>query len=752
MVTKVSPTRYLYNSTHNLYAVLVQRTATSYYYVSANAQASILPPPYSHRYGQEWSTLQQAIDNIPAGFQIITAPESCNLSIQSAVTIFGSIYLSVYGSPAEATSWTLQISSDGTTWSEATTVTELLQNGSSGIQGNADAEGEITYEVFASGNYFFRVLSGGCISNVIARSLTIFGDTGGGGGETTNAFTTVTLASDFDIDTQGFPYVSFHDSSGVAGKDRAAMQNVVALQGFDYMTIKGRYETLTSPQGITRPVLVQWTQKTVNTASSLNNLIQEGPQTYYFRPPGYIPDYSYNMYDFHLKFPNFTAPQGKLISIQPVPFSDSEQALMIQKGATHVRRGVPDANRVYFFGDAWLSFINDVNNQLLPLPPAYTPPESERQNFYEMLNPYQMAAHLRDTLAANGIAGYGYIFWNYERVLDWDDRIGTWGIVQPRAEDVGKPKRQIFFEEFARLKVQTLLFIPWTKKPIILDPSWLNQNTKAAWDAVYSGTATTYAQLDQVYVSNNLVPRTFPNGVSSVVSMDGYHVGFYQIGHIKYLEFLYKHIMEAYMNKRMAAPGKKVIGTLWMDFETLPDNDVWSQVVAVSRYNETLNIAMKPVASYFYMQSYAAWLTALADGFDIWEYREFKEDKATWDRLKDPNLEFQAPQFPYNSMKGIDWAMSAVWALKQNDDILTAATGWVFPIDPWTAAGGLSGAGSKAPLVAYKLNNQGTVALVLALDIYNEDMGLKEVSVIINGVARMVKIHHKFTSIVRITL
>jgi len=747
MVTKVSPTRLVYNSAQNIYAVLVQRTASSFYYVTANGGGNILPPPYSHRYGAEYSTLQQGLDNIPSGFAIVTPPEACNLSIGVAVTIFLGIHISVYGSPTGASSWTLQLSTNGTTFTNVKTVTQLLPNGSSGVQGDTTADGEIEYSVAATGTYYFRVTSSNCTSNIVSRALVSFEDSQT---PVSQGFA-LTVTSLFDLGV-GAPFQSFTDSWGVAGKTQAEMQNVSALQGFDYLPMTGRFEVSTEGGGISREVFRSWIQKSISFPSTLNNVVQEGNKTYYFRPPTYTADPSYNMYDFHKKFPAFTPPTGKIVAIQPAPFSDTEQAQMISRGVTHVRRGVPEANRVFFWGDEWLNDVKDVNGQSIFLPPAYQEPESARQNFYNILDPYQMAAQLYAQFQLNNLLGYGYIFWNYERVATWDDRVGTWGNVQPRSGDTGKPKRLIFFEEFARLKPSTLKFVAWTKKPVIIDAAWQQQNLKIAWDAVYNGTATTYAQLDSVYAANNLTPRAFQNGVSGVSPMDFYHTGFYQAGHKIYVEFLYKHIMETYINKRLQGAGKKSIGTLWIDNETLASNDVLTETKAITHFGETLNLNIKPVASYSYMQSFAAWMTAIGDGVDVWEYREFLEDKATWDKLKNPSNEFQPPQFPYTSAKGVDWVMSAIWSLAQNDDILTAATPWVFPVDPFTAAGGVIGAGAKAPLVAWKLNAAGNVALVLAMNAYNDNMGLQDVSVIINGTAHAVKIHYKFTSIVRINL
>jgi len=90
--------------------------------------------------------------------------------------------------------------------------------------------------------------------------------------------------------------------------------------------------------------------------------------------------------------------------------------------------------------------------------------------------------------------------------------------------------------------------------------------------------------------------------------------------------------------------------------------------------------------------------------------------------------------------------MSAVYSLSLNKDILESPTEWQFPVNPWTAAN------NQSALVAWKLNSSGTAALVLAMNAYNDDMGIKTVSVIIGGVARTIKIHGKFTSIVRIVL
>ena len=96
--------------------------------------------------------------------------------------------------------------------------------------------------------------------------------------------------------------------------------------------------------------------------------------------------------------------------------------------------------------------------------------------------------------------------------------------------------------------------------------------------------------------------------------------------------------------------------------------------------------------------------------------------------------------------------MSSVYSLKQNEDILLANTNWVFPVSPWLAAGGFFHASTKQPLVAYKLSSSGTEALVLAVDVYNEDMLPKTINVTINGQNQQIKIIYKFTSIVRVQL
>lgn len=518
--------------------------------------------------------------------------------------------------------------------------------------------------------------------------------------------------------------------------------------GFDYYSMSGtRVPYESSRFGL----LVNWTQKLVAIQGSENNIVKEGNKTYYFRPPNYQTNTSYNMYDFHLTFPEFTPIQGKLVSIQPVPFQEELQAEMIKRGVTHVRRGVPNSNRIVFFMDDWLNDVRDVNGNTMYLPPAYQGLESDRQYFYEMLDPYQMAQQLYAQFKLNNLLEIGLVFWNYERINSWGDSIGTWGNVQPRPEDIGKPKKQIFFEQFSLLKPSNNLFVAWAHKPIVLTPGWGNENYQVAWDAVYNKTVTTPQQLDSVYAANNLTPRTFPNGVNSFSAMDIFHVGFYQVGIKEYQEFLYKHIFEAYFNKKMY-PNKKVVGTLWTDNETLVTTDVNVQTNPLTYYGLTKNVSTKPAASFTYMQSFAAWMTAIADGFDIWEYREFLENQSTWERIDQPQFDYQPPHYPYKSFKGVDWAMSSVYSLKQNEDILLANTEWVFPISPWVAAGGFFHASTKHPLIAYKLSSNGTEALVLAVDSFNEDMVPKSLNVSINGQNQEIKIIYKFTSIVRIQL
>lgn len=600
----------------------------------------------------------------------------------------------------------------------------------------------ITFLGIEAGNYTFEIEGQNCTSPVSSASFTIAASTTEAPVGSQGFSTTIT--SEFDQGVNS-PFVSFFDSWGVAGKVRSAVQNAVALLGFDYLALTGRSDFTQSGN----KVFVNWLQKLVSFPSSVNNVVQDGNKTYYFRPPGYTTNPSINMYDFHIRFPLFSPPTGKIIAIQAVPFSQSEQAQMIQRGVTHVRDGVPNANKIKFWMDDWLNDVKDVNGQSIFLPPAYQGLESDRANFYEMLDPYQMATQLYAQFQLNNLLDTGYIFWNYERVNTWDDRIGTWGAVQPRTEDVGKAKKRIFFEEFARLKSPSSKFVAWTQRPIKVNPDWLSQSSNLAWDAVYNGTVTTLSQLDQIYATNNLSPRTFVNGDSSVAAMDIYHVGFYQIGVMDNIDFMYKHVHEAFLNKKLSAPGKKTIGTLWIDNETLEgENDVTLTTITLNKYGETQQVPIKPVASISYMQTFATWMTAIADGFDVWEDRQFEESQNAWNRLKDPALRFQPPQYPTTTMKGIEWVMSSVWSLRQNDDILTANTQWTFPQSPYAIAK----ATTKTPLVAWKLNATGTRALVLVVDVYNDDLGLKSVGVNINGTVHQIVYHHKITSIVRITL
>lgn len=743
MVQKVSPTVYLYNSTHNLYAVLVQRVSSAgnrFFFVSANAQAGILPSPYAHRYGAEYTTAALAQANIPAGFTVIPAPGACELNIRVVSAIFEGITLAVFKSPANTAEWVLEYSTNGSDFVVAKKVVSLNANSAGGF---SSADGEIFYQVPVSSIYQFRVLASQCVSNKIEQKMVTFADAQANELQPATEFTTLST-NQFDI-TGNPDHDYFFDSWGNNEKTRSQILNAQILKGFDYAAIAGDIN-IVNEQGFVKPVLQNWTQKLVGFSGSENNIIDEGDKIYYFRPLGYTTNKSYNMFDFHTRFPEFTLPAGKIVAIQPVPFSTSEQVQMLQRGVTHVRNGVPDANKIYFLNDDWLDNVRDTFGQIIPLPPAYQGTEAERQNFYNKVDPYQMAQHLIDTLVLRGRLNNGYIFWNYERVITWDDRQGDWEGRQPNPGDVGKGKRQIFFERFLALKPSTTRFVAWNRKPAPTPVPWLFENTGAVWNAVYSGSVTNLQQLDQVYVANNISQRIFPNGVSGVAAMDIYHSGFYQIGHKSYLDFMYKHVFETYINKKMAPAGKKVIGTLWIDNETLAENDVSVRNFDITRYNETLSIEYKPMASMSYMQSFAAWMTAIGDGFDIWEFREFLEDKATWDRLKNPAVGFIPPHYPTSPLKGVDWAMSAVYSLSVNKDVLDAPTEWQFPVDPWTAAV------NKSPLIAWKLNASGDIALVLAMNAYNDDLGIKTVSVVVGGVAQTIKIHGKFTSIVRILL
>lgn len=528
-------------------------------------------------------------------------------------------------------------------------------------------------------------------------------------------------------------------------------------QGFDLNPMSGQTSVIGSFEPFTN-----WDQSYLTVPGVLNNVVSEGNKTYFFSPPGYIPDYTTPMFDFHLRFPEFALPAGKTVVMESgigirdsygtqfdtasgfsqLRFDRPLHVAMLSRGVTHVKdlQDTRPQNTMKFLGDAWLLAVGYPAD-------GYTPAPDHTQRVIQWANStpvqvvfdYWKLIHLQDPNGTEYIGNVSYYLWDFE--LPW-----AWIIVTPNHF---KQFMDLVYQE-VELNFPNLQVSVWRKaslKPLNFSPTY---NYFNVFNTVKNSNFTPQ-QLKDYMLSTPIAQANalrIWDGLFDSPAVQ--QVSFYQ-SFLRSRENPAQLIFEYLINKK-ASPRSKVLLIYWSDIETVEGGDFGTITKNITVNGNTRPINFKPRVGNSTMQTMGVWSVAFADGVDLWEIVAWNPDLREW-LYRDPLYPVQnkLPNgYPYIPIKNIDWFMRGVWAVSVNRDIIDASTQWNFVNNnAWVLH---SNDEIQDPVIGWKLSQSGSEALVIISDFSEKNPDFKIHNVIINGAMHQVKTYYRFTTVCRIQL
>jgi hypothetical protein len=404
--------------------------------------------------------------------------------------------------------------------------------------------------------------------------------------------------------------------------------------------------------------------------------------TYYFRPE-YVADYSSQLPDFDLKFPDFTLPKGKTTVLQVTTERQKQLKNYTKKGITYALE--TDVSKKYaFVSDDWL--------YALGCPMAY---QSSQKDFDEWLALTPANRILESfTRRITPFKDYGYIMLNWEAVAN-------------RAFGPNREKLTACLRWYNRQNYHAKLSA-WNEAPIKISRIQLEGDSQASDFAGAVGFGSDQP-LNYDAMREKYKRRIGFHPTDYAEQLDVLQVG----GYMNYptnFSTIHHYLLEFLLNKKFF-PEKTILATIWptqelvgtfpLGYKTFPDYYCF----------------IKPAVFPQVMFNWGVWSVAIGDGFDCWFDPVYVTDNISQNGFgcyrDGKNLIQSNPEYPHNSLKNVDDLMAGVWAVSQHKDIIDATTAWV-----WNMTADESFF-SKKPLMAVKLSADGTEMLMLVYDAFN---------------------------------
>lgn len=575
-------------------------------------------------------------------------------------------------------------------------------------------------------------------------------------GEPSLGFTTVTIDDAFEglqqynrfsLDSNNLMYSVQSPYSGqfFAGFDLFPMSaNAPVIGGFENFTA--------------------WDQKFLAVPGNQNNLVVEGNLTYYFGPRDYIPDYSTNMYDFYLRFPEFELPEGKMVVLQggvgrrdtygaygthvgysELVFDLDAHNAMLTRGVTHVKglEATKPQNSMKFLGDAWVFDVGYPADGLSPSPND----DQNVWNWTQSTTPQTIFNYFKSVFfnpadPENFMGGVDYFMWNFERPIKWIDV----------NHQHFAAFMQLVYNELAQNYPNTKVSV-WRKSAVNIGRISNTYNYYSMFDYIKNNNLTP-TQLRDYLLSTPAVgvpggltiyDAFFDKGPNTIN-----HIHFYQT-FLRSKENPATYLLDYIVNKK-ASPNSKAIATYWDKIEAAGGSDFGNMDLAITVDGNTRIINTKPNAGATAFQNIAIWSVFEGDGFDVWDIVKYNPDKREWgftdsffpDQNKLPN------SFPYLCMKQIDAGMRGIYSISANRDIINANTptnylggsGWILYSDEEF----------QDPIVGWKMSQDGTEMLVIISDFTAKEMAERVHNVTILGNTYQIKTIYRFATVCRVKL
>lgn len=425
--------------------------------------------------------------------------------------------------------------------------------------------------------------------------------------------------------------------------------------------------------------------------------------------PAYARNKNTNLWEFDLKFPEFTLPKGKTVALDTE--SERSSDAMLKRGVTYAKNTTDIGKSIYFVSDDWATRIG--------CPQAYTSSPEVFQNW------------IRSTSAETILNSFKYIISRYK---DRGYIMLNWEAVMHNVPNDQRYKLANCLKWYSEQGFNAKI-AAWTQTGLKTSRiSFEGDYNLSCYDGVttFTGTETEF---------RNKFCR-WGGSPDYAKYLDVLQIGGY-VNFQTETGIIHHYLIEYLVNKRYY-PTKKILATTWHDVEAINWN-LSQSIVGEARYWNKAAVFNQT------MYNTGVWSVAVGDGFHMWS------DPVKWTAtltdypwgtkdLNDKTLPFVAGKaYARNNMKNMDWTMRGVYDVSQHSDIIEANTKWVFPTSPEKSFL------EKSLLTAYKLSGDGTEALILAHDAFNGESA-HEYNINVAGKGFDITVDGTWTSVKRIKL
>ena len=435
---------------------------------------------------------------------------------------------------------------------------------------------------------------------------------------------------------------------------------------------------------------------------------------YFLKPKGYKTGTG-NLWDFDLKFPDFSLPKNKIVVIQATPKREIGVYNYLKKGVSYVKDKQGSQGYV-FVSDGWLEDLG--------CPPAYDKRPDAKEIFDKWCEDVDgdklLQSFINNVYYPNRYNGYV--------MLNWEHVGHKWNV---------RKDKIMRCLEYWQNNPHTAKMALWTVSGVSMGKP------------VFQGLGVDFSEALTFNGSIDEFRAKFGSKISTDDSYSKY-VEISQVG--GYMNYpiddgvIHHFLFEWLLNKKFY-PGKIILVTAWFDQELINTFDL--ERVRVDSQDGTYFAQVKPKIFPSVAFNWGVW-SIFADGIDMWSDPNYwTEDKRYWgwgaidingNELPNKHDEVGA-KFPSQSMKSIDWVMSGVYAMSENKDIIEHDSEWKFVTLPTKSYH------EKSVLIAYKIKDN--EMLTLAFDGFCEPDAIKEHNFSVNSKTYKVKTHGRYTSVVR---
>lgn len=510
-----------------------------------------------------------------------------------------------------------------------------------------------------------------------------------------------------------------------------SLQNVDVseMEGFDFSPVITYMSNALPWEGKT------FVQDHFTIPGAAKNTWSTGNQTYYFLPNTFKRNPSSHLPQFDLTFPNYELPKGK-ISVNNFSMYGRNDREILAKGNSFIfSYNLPQGDRSFYDYDNWLyaagcphayttnnegiiAWLDRVDDKVLF--------NSFKKNFYEKYKNYGYVVMNWEAIGSARSAS----FWKLQQCFDY------WHSQKPNAQlaiwgkgAFGMNRLQIEGNNFEYLFTRALT----TKPPMSEYQKPITQENPMAVDEFYANNA------DVLFVGGYLnYPTNF--------------------GYIH-------HMLIQYMMNKKYFPNKKSVLSWWSQQEYVGDFER-SKVFFKDAKGRTQYTVTKPMLFPDAMHNAAVWAHAFCDGGDLWSVPYSRMDDPTYlgpstevfdlngRKIESTFKPNSNAQYAIQDYSNIDRWEGGKWAVSQCKDIIDASTDWNF-------AAGTKGSQEfdstlpsyslyqKTPLLAYKLSEDGSEAVILAYDAWNNPLKQEKLTIIISGKAYELTVYGRYTSVIR---